>query len=1009
MNVYLKSIVIALCLCIAYTGSAQSPNTPITAIGTIIDINKKPLEGVQIYLQEKTSGVVTGTDGKFSIKCNSTDVLIFKKEGYNTLIKNATAFLGGEVMMIESLVEAGDDDNVFIPFGVRKKRAVTASISTIKGTELPQLPLSTLNNALAGRLPGLYVRQMGTRPGTDDANFLIRGRSSFNDGQQPLVLVDGVERDFANMDISEIEGISVLKDAASLSWYGMRGANGVIYVTTKRGSPTSTRVTLDVQGGVQTPQHMTRPLDSYTYATLVNQAAQNDGNAPRYNQAALDAYKSGSNPYLYPNNNFVDQFIKPAAPVQRYVATVSGGNAFAKYYTVLSFFNQDGLYKGANNDKYNANTNYKRYNFRTNLNLHINKSLDVILDVGGRVENLRYPFSGNATFLNTVYNTPANAFPIKNENGSYGGSALFRNNPLAMLNEDGNVTDLYRTLLATVDVRQKLDFITKGLTANVFYTYDINGMYQSGFNQSYEVYEFSPTGSSVRFGNKAPLSYRNTGFSGNERRNEFWGGLDYDRMFGQHDFKISSRVQSAVSAQPGRLDNTRLNFANRVSYSFRQKYFADLVAAYSGSQVFAPGRRFGWFPAVSAGWIISEESFLKSVKALDYLKLRASTGTVGSDALGVRRYPYRSYFTRGGAQYTFGTGYTSVANTTELELANPNLTWEKAIKTSAGFDAKLFRQSLSLTFDYFHERRNDLLTPALLPNVLGQTTVNVNEGKAEYKGFEAGLLFTKKVGAFTITLNGNYTHANSKILAINEEAGLPEYQKQIGQPIGNIVHGSNFLRRFLIAEGLFQSQAEIDAAPVQRLSGTVRPGDIRYKDVNGDGQIDFLDFVMTDYTDIPPTYFGFGSSISVKNFDISFQFQGINGRSIQINDLINSGTAATGFINQFSVDAWTPSNPTAKYPRLTSGDRGNNTANSTFWIRSGDYMRLKAAEVGYSLPASTLKRMNIRSARVYISGFNLLTFSKLKDLPIDPEMPTTGYGSNYPYLKTFAAGLTLNF
>ncbi len=1011
MSSYFKTLVIFCCMLAAVGSYAQKPGAEITATGTLVDKAQKPIEGVTIFIQEKTSGVVSDADGKFSIVCTTNDILIFKKDGFNTLQTPAIDFLDSRIVMTRTLIDAADDDNVFIPFGVRKKREVSASISTIKGKELPQLPLSTLNNVLSGRLPGLYIKQTGTRPGTDDAAFLVRGRSSYNSNQEPLVLVDGVERDFINMDVNEIEGISVLKDAASLSWYGMAGANGVIYVTTKRGSPTATRITLDVQGGVQTPRDQTRPVDSYNYALLYNQSLQNDGNTPRYDQATLDGYKDGTDPYKYPNNNFVDQFMKSASPVQRYVVSVSGGNAYVRYYSLLSYYNQDGLYKGATNERYNANTNYKRYNFRTNLDIHLNKNLDVTLDVGGRVENLRYPNSGNGTFLSTIYGTPSNAFPLLNADSTYGGSALFRNNPLAMLRENGNITDLYRTLLATLNVTQKLDKITKGLSANVFYTYDITSLFTSGFTQAYEVYEFSNSGTATRFGNKAPLTYRPAGFSGNLRNNEFWAGLDYDRSIAQHAFKLSSRMQRAVSASPNRLDNTRVNYANRVSYSYKQRYFADVVASYSGSQNFAPGKRFGWFPAVSAGWIISDENFLQSVKAVDYLKIRGSYGLVGNDGISARRYAYRNYFSRGGSQYTFGTGYNAVSNTTEVELGNPDLTWEKATKASIGFDAKLLKQSVVVSFDYFQEKRKDLLTTALLPNILGQTTVSVNDGIANYKGFETGLSYNKTFGKVNVQLNGNYTYAKSNIDAINEEAGLPDYQKQANFQIGGVLQGGNFIRRFLVADGLFQTQAEIDAAPVQRLSGVVRPGDIRYKDINEDGQIDNLDFIMTDYSDVPTSYFGFGTRVSFSSFDLSLQFQGVGGRTIQINDLINSGSQSTGYINQFSKDAWLNAGgqATGIYPRASMGDRGNNIANSTFWLRDGDYLRLKTAEIGYTFPTGLLKRAKINSCRFYISGFNLLTFSKLGDLPIDPEITTAGYGANYPYITTFAAGLSLNF
>jgi TonB-linked SusC/RagA family outer membrane protein len=581
---------------------------------------------------------------------------------------------------------------------------------------------------------------------------------------------------------------------------------------------------------------------------------------------------------------------------------------------------------------------------------------------------------------------------------------------LALLNENGNQTDLYRTLLATLSVKQKLDFITKGLSANVFYTYDINGIFSSGFTQQFEVYDFNAPGGVTRFGNKSPLTYLGTSFSGNQRNNELWAGFDYDRNFGDHSIKASARMQRYVSAQPNRLDNTGINYANRISYGYKQKYFVDVVGSYAGSQNFAPGNRYGFFPAVSAGWIITDEKFLPKNNVLDYFKLRGSYGLVGNDGINQRRYPYRSYFTRGGSQYVFGTGYTAVSNTTEVDLGNPDITWEKAVKISAGFDAKFLNQSITLSADYFNENRTDLLTTALLPNILGQNTVSVNEGEAQYKGYEATLGYDKTFGKVNIKLNGNYTYAKSKIIAINEEAGIPSYQRQAGFQIGGVVQGGNFIRRFLVADGIFQTQAEIDAAPKQRFSPLTKPGDLKYKDINGDGNIDNLDFIMTDYSDVPTSYFGFGTIISVANFDLSLQFQGVGGRTIQVNDLINSGSNATGYVNQFSQDAYTPATAaTALYPRTSIADRANNTANSTFWLRDGDYVRLKTAELGYTIPANALKRLKIKTARIYLSGFNLFTWSKVNDLPIDPEIPTAGYGSNYPYVKTFSGGISVNF
>ncbi|TZF83278.1 TonB-dependent receptor [Pedobacter sp. BS3] len=999
-------------LCLLLTAHVSAQSGDVTISGNVTDAAGKPLGNVDVQVQEKTQGLLTDNEGKFSITCSGNDMLVFKKSGYNTVYKAAFEVkTANSVVLPKSLTEAGDNDNVYIPFGVRKKREVTATISTITADELPQLPVSTLNNALTGRLPGLLIQQTGNRPGTDDANFLIRGRSSYNSGQSPLVLVDGVARDFVDMDVNEIESISVLKDAGSLSWYGMNGANGVIYVTTKRGSASATRVTFDAQGGVLVPVTMTNPLNSYGYAFLYNEARQNDGQSPLYSQADLIGYYTHSDPYTYPDNDFPKQFLKSASPVQRYVASISGGNAFARYFTLVSFYDQDGLYKGGDNANYNSNTNFKRYNFRTNLDLHINKSLDVALDVGGRVANLRYPRDGNVNFLNTIFTTPSNAFAVLNANGTYGGSSLFRSNPLAMLEARGNITDLYRTLLATVNVTQKLDAITKGLSLNLFYTYDMTGLYTSGFTQNYEVYELVSPGTYTRFGTQTPLDYAASTFSGNLRNNEFWGGLDYNRTFGKHGFKFSTRVQRAVSSASSRLDDKREGISNRLSYNYNQRYFADVIATYAGSQNFMPGKRFGWFPAVSAGWVISDENFLKPVKFLDYLKIRGSYGLVGNDAVSAsRRFAFNNYYTRGGSQYFFGTGFSTVPNTAELDLANPDLTWEKAKKASIGFDTRFLKQAFSLSADYFHETRSDLLTADLSPGIIGQSLVQINAGKARYQGVEGALSYTKTLNKVTFGVYGNYTYVKSKILALNEEGGLPGYQRQVGFPIGGVDFSGTPIRKFLVAEGLFQTDEEIAAAPVQRFSGNVKPGDIRYKDINNDGVIDNLDFVSTSYSNIPTSYFGFGGSVKYAGFDMSFLFQGVAGRTIQISTLVNAGTSSTGYINQFSAYRWTPATAeTAQYPRLTINDRSNNTANSDFWLRSGDFIKLKNVELGYTLPAGITKRLKLSNWRFYVSGFNLLTFDKLGNLPIDPEIPEAGFNSSYPYLATFALGMNLKF
>lgn len=1015
-----------VCLLFLWAGMlnvyGQTPDEQITVSGKVVGEDKKPMAGVAVSLQEdKTNkSVTTGADGVFTIEATTSDVLVFKYVGYRMVLKPAGEVNKGDIVLIKALIDAGDDDNVYIPFGVRKKREVTATISTISSDNLPQIPSSSLTNVFTGRLPGLAIYPSGSQqPGYDASSFLVRGRSSYNSNQEPLVLVDGIERSFSSMDLGEIESVSVLKDAATLAWYGMYAANGVIYVKTKRGSATSTSVTFDAQAGLQAPLQVAKPLDSYTYATLYNEASVNNGGAPVYGAVALQAYQDGSDPIKYPNNNFVRDFTKSVAPTQRYVATVSGGNAFIKYYTLLSAYQQGGFYKGGHNDTYDANTDFNRYNLRTNLDLHVNKNLDVALDIGGRITNLTFPNAGTATFLNTVYSLPPNAFPVINPNGSYGGTSIFtQNNPQAMLEARGASTDLVRNMIATISAKQKMDGILKGLSGEVFYAYDIAGLYRSGFMQSYATSELKADGTYTTYGTPAKVDYQGNVFSGNIRKSEFWAGFDYNRTFGKHDIKVSTRVSRANYASFGSLDARREGWSNRISYNYIQRYFLDITASYAGSEVFAPDSRYGFFPAASAGWIISDESFMKGTAGfLDFLKIRGSYGLVGNDAIGTaRRFAYNDFFTRSATGYTFGTGYTGVSGSGQLALANPFLTWEKAYKTSVGFDAKMFKQSLSISADYFYENRKDLTTASLLPSLLGQSLIYVNEGEAEYKGFEAGVNYNKNIGELNLNLFGNFTYNTSKILAINEGAGLPEYQKQLGHPISSVISpaatantGAGYISNMLISDGIFQSQAQIDASAKQILSKDVRPGDIKYVDQNGDGVINDLDRVRTDFNFVPKAYFGFGASLSFKNFDANFLFQGTSGRSITIQQLVNAGNTNNGFLNQFSVDRWTPSNTAAPYPRLLLTDRGNNTAASDFWIRSGDYIRLKNAEIGYSLPSSFTKKLKIKQLRLYASGLNLITFDKLGDLPIDPELPESGYNSSYPYMKIYSFGVNLKF
>ena len=995
-----------LCGLFLVTGSlfAQpKPDTKPLFSGLVTDANNQPVAGASVAVQEANTEVMTGPDGRFFIRANATDVLVIQRAGFLSQTTPITGDSEISISLKPALTDAGEDDNVPIPFGMRKKRQINSAISTFSTRNLPQVPIASANATLAGRIPGLYVQQTGSSPGADGANFLIRGLTTFGPGAV-RALVDGVVRPFNDVDINEVESITVLKDAASLAWYGLRNGNGVILVTTRKGSALRSNIHFDVQTGVQQPEKIIKPLDSYQFATLYNEALRNDGAQPIYNDATLSAYQTNTEPYKFPNNRYTDTFLKNSAMSQRYVLSADGGSNTVRYFALLSYFNQDGLFREAKTTDFNANIGFSRFNFRGNVDFDVNKNLTVGLNVAGRSENYRQPGNIEAgTLLGLLYNTPPNAFPIQNADGSYGGNSQFQNNPLGLLRDRGYSNFVTRVLMTTIDVRQKLGFLTPGLSANVNFSYDVQGTYLSGLNRDYQVVDMSGT-TPVIFRNQTPLGYRTAVFGATNQRSETWAGLDYDRSFGPHSINASVRGQRNVSTAPERLDFRGQGLSSRVDYSYKDRYYLGFVGSYSGSENFPPGKRYGFFPAVSAGWVVSDEAFMTRSALLSYLKLRVSYGQAGSSDIGGARFPFEQFFGRntGAGGYTFGTGFSATNSANEVSIANPDITWETITTVNTGLDLNLFRNALSLSVDLFRTNRKGILTQSAIPSLLGQT-LTVNAGEVQSEGVELALSYTKQVGAFGLSIYGNGTATNDRVLAENGQAGLPEYQRTTGRIVGS--------RLVFVSDGIFQNQAQIDASPRQTLSGKVTPGDIKYKDVGGingtpDGVIDNLDRIRLNERDTPKAYFGFGTVLRYKLLDLTVHFQGTTGRTLDIQGLVNAGPNS---LNTESLNRWTPGTAaSALYPRLGISDRANNTTPSDFWLVSGDYLRLKNVELGLTLPRSRLERLRIRNARLYVGGFNLFAFDKLA-LDVDPEIPGAGRGSAYPYVKTLYAGLRISF
>lgn len=895
------------------------------------------------------------------------------------------------------------DQLIEIPFATRSRAELNYAQSSLRYHQLTQVPISNLSGLLAGRLSGFLFRWTGNQPGGGNVSYQIRGKSSYAQGATPAFLVDGIERDFEDMDISEIESVTVLKDAAALNWYGLNGGNGAILVTTKRGKIGQNLISFDAQGGFQSASNLIKPLNSFDFATLYNQGLTNVGQAPAYNDAALEGYKNQTNPYLYPDNNYLDRFLSKRAATQRYALTFSGGSNRVRYFSSVSYFNQQGLFRETETPNYDSNYGYKRYNFRINLDYDVTKTLTLTLLAGVRSEVRNDVGDGTSTVLSNLYNLPPNAFPILNADGSYGGTSLFQSNPLGQLQSTGFSRTTTNILLASIMADQKMDFITKGLSANLFFSYDGYGNYGDGLSQNYAV--FNQTVTPVQtYRTPAVIAYRTAAFQTNTKNNELWFGLDYNRTFAtDHQVKANVRAQQYVSAAVDRLDYRSRMIVGRADYSFKQRYQLGFTGSYSGSENYAPGRRFGFFPAVSAGWLISKEDFLKDASVISYLKLRGSYGRSGNigptyDANGnVVRLPYRTLFTRDAGPFLGSTFSTSTTARLVSPAGNPLTTWEKIDRLNLGTDVDFFKGALSFSVDYFDEKRTDILGPANLPGILGIAIAQVNSGKVSSKGFDASGTLHKKIGEVLISTNANFTYAKNIILERTENV-LPNQST-----IGRYVNGGNYY----IAEGIFQSQAEINASPKQTLSSLVVPGDLKYRDVNNDNVIDANDAISSDYTDIPKIYYGFGFNIRYKQFDLGAQFQGLAGRTVDVSDIVYAGPNG---LNQLSLDSWTPATAaTAKYPRIAISDNGNNTANSTFWLYSGDFLKLRSAEIGYSTPQSLNQRLRFKGARIFVSGNNIFSISKLGELGIDPETPNAGRFSSYPYVKTFAVGLTVKF
>ena len=903
------------------------------------------------------------------------------------------------------------DSVVVTAFG---KDAAWRNVSSTKSAKSEKLQKSftqNVMNTLYGEIPSLTVLSGSGEPGSDSPSLNVGGINTFsNISRDALIMVDGYESTLANLSVHEIETVSVLKDAAATAIYGMRGANGVILITTKHGADRPLQVEFSAQAGVNTPFRTPKFLGAADFATLYNEALVNDGLAPVYTEADIKAYRDGSDPVFHPDVDWQKELLKKTSLQQNYNLSFSGGNRVVQYFALLNLSDNDGFFAGTDPKRQlSSNTKYSRYNVRSNVDVNISENLSAHLNLAASIGDVHTPNGGSNAFYNKMALTYPNAFPVYNPDGSISGNATFTN-PVGDLLETGFHSANERTVQSDLALSYKFGKALTGLTFTGGFSF--RNWFTGSFDKSksYPYYEVSQKDGEYDYRQYSEKTDMTISDGANAAQWRFIGyqfKFDYDRTFSGvhavaanlHFFSDENRINGDTSVKDYQFPYKYMGFRGRLSYGFDHRYVAEVTFNEMGSDLYAKGHKWGFFPAVGLGWIVSNEPFLKGGETLTWLKVRGSYGIVGNASIvGNKRYVYTQDF-RYGSNFYRGTSNASQSTQQEDSVADPDRTWERDHKANVGVEATLWNK-LELTADLFYNRRSHIMVDpsSEIPSVLGMSFAYLNLGKATNKGIELTASFRDKVGEdFSYWLRASAWAYKNRIDFMAEENRLYDYQYRTGhsfdQPFG------------LVALGLFKDQAEIDASPSQTFSD-VKPGDIKYKDVNGDDVIDGEDATAIGNTGIPTLTGSLVLGLRFKGFDFETMLYGVTGRTVYLN-----GNTYWSFMNQYgapvsALSRWTSSTAsTALYPRLSSIANDNNTQYSSFWQADGSFLKVRYVELGYTLPARASQALRMKSARFFVNGTNLLSFHRLgKYENADPESM-----NGFPQMRTASLGLKVQF
>ena len=1018
---------------------------PVTITGRVIDELGDPLPGVTIAIEGSTRGVITDIDGTFSIEMNVGESLRISYIGMETQVIQVKDSKPLTIKMVQKTDEL--DEVTVVAFAKQKKESVLASVATVKPAEL-RAPTSNLTTALAGRIAGVISYQRSGEPGADDADFFVRGVTTFGYKKDPLILIDGVEMtssDLSRLQVDDIASFSIMKDATATALYGSRGANGVILVTTKGGNEGPAKISARVEVSHSAPTQSTKWADPIRYMELENEASLYDNGILKHSYQKVANTKAGLNPNVYPAVDWYDQLFKESTTNYRANMNISGGSQVARYYIAGTFSKDEGALKSARQNNFNNNINLNRYLLRANVDVNISKTTTATVRLHGTMDDYSGPIYEGSQIYSMITQTSPVLYPPyyqpdkANETTPY---LLYGNYDTGnYLNPYAEMTRGYKDrnqslMMAQVELNQDLKFITEGLKAR--FMFNTNRRSDYAVKRQYNPYYFS-VGSYDPLTDTYVLSALNPDDGTDYLTSDEAGktvttntyletAVNYDRIFGEKHavsglmvFTMRSELTSTDSDDvQGSLPTRNMGLAGRFTYSFDDRYFVEANFGYNGSERFAEKERWGFFPSVGLGYLISNEPFWNDnlKKVINKLKFKATYGLVGNDAVGDSkdRFFYLSNVSLNDddMKYTWGIpGNTTTVNGVSISrYANPEVTWEVSAKTNLGIELGLFN-TMELQVDIFRDDRSKILMErADLPGTLGlEADPQANVGEARSQGIDLSLDYNQSFNKdfwMSGRLNFTYAHSEYKVYEEPDYADTP-WRSRIGYSTGQ--------QWGYVAERLFIDQADIDNSPTQTF-GDYKPGDIKYKDINGDGQITSADQVPIGYPKSPEINYGFGLSMGYKGFDFSFFFQGLGRESFWIDynktaPFINQDDDWDDYIgvNQLlqviADNHWSVSNrdPYAFWPRLSTEKVNNNSQRSTWFMRDGSFLRLKSLEIGYTLPKKWLKKLGMDTVRIYYSGTNLLCFSKF-DL-WDPEMAEDGLG--YPIQRVNNIGINFSF